>query len=106
MRPVVYTVPQSDATNGFTVPIPVDYNRVNGMYALQYLAAVGTPGTGTVQATYDNPFSPPAIGLTWNNLTLVSGSVQLNGAYRAFRVNTPVLNDTFTVLAQGATAAG
>jgi hypothetical protein len=106
MRSIVYTVPATDVANGFTVPFVLDYNRVNGMYGIQYLTAAAAAGTGTMQYTLDDPFNIPTLGMTWSTLTLTSGRTQINGAYKALRVLTPVLNDVITIVAQGASAAG
>lgn len=106
MKPVVYTATAADVTAGFTPPIPVDYNRVNGQYGLRYLASGGGAGTGTVQQTLDDPFNTAAASIVWDNVAVVNGRAQINGAVRAFRINTPVANDTLTVVAQGGSPAG
>jgi hypothetical protein len=106
MRPIVYPASAADVLAGFTPPLPVDYNRVTGQYGLQYLTAGGAAGTGTLQYTLDDPFNPPAGGLTWTAIALVNGRANINQAVRAFRVLTPVLNDVATIVAQGSAAAG
>lgn len=106
MRPIVYTATATDVSNGFTLPLPVDYNRVSGQYGLQYLATGGGAGTGTMQVTLDDPFNPPASGLTWSTVPIANGRAFLNQAARAFRVNSPVLADVITIVAQGASPAG
>lgn len=105
MRPVVYTATAADVANGFTVAIPVDYNRVNGQYGLQYFASGGGAGAGTVQFSLDDPFNPPA-SPNWTNITLVANIASMNQAVRAFRINAPVLGDVLTVVAQGGSPAG
>jgi hypothetical protein len=106
MRPIVYPVTATDVANGFTVPLPVDYNRVNGQYGIQYLAAGGGAGAGTLQSTLDNPFTPPSGGLTWATVPIANGRASINQAVLAFRVSAPTAGDVITIVAQGASAAG
>lgn len=106
MRPIVYTATAADAAATFTPPLPVDYNRVNGQYGLQYLTSAGAAGVGTFQVTLDDPFTPPSGGLTWATVTLTAGRASINQAARAFRVSTPTAGDVITIVAQGANAAG
>ena len=107
MRPIRYTATAADVAAGFTPPLPVDYNRVNGQYGLQYTTSDGqTAGGGTFQQTLDDPYNPPSTGLRWTTVTLTTGNAQINQAVRAFRVNTPTLGDVITIVAQGASAAG
>lgn len=101
MRPIVYTATATDAANGYTPPLPVDYMRVNGQYGIQYLASGGGAGTGTVESSVDNPFSPPTAGMTWTAVPVTNGQATVNQAVMAFRILAPVAGDVVTIIAQG-----
>ena len=106
MRPIRYVVTADDESNGFTPPLPVDDNRVNGQYGLSYRDSAGDAGGGQVQQTLDNPFDPPTGGLIWSSIALSDDIAQVNQAVTAFRVNGPSTGDVITIVAQGATPAG
>lgn len=106
MRPVIYTATAADVANGFTPPIPVDYNRVNGQYGIKYTTSTGGAGIGTVQISIDDPFNPPSFGMGWAAVVLANNMAFVNGAASAFRLATPALGDIITVRAQGGSPAG
>ena len=104
MRPIRYTATAADVTAGNTPPLIVDiYTPVNA-YGIQYLLAAGNaPGTGSVQQTFDDPYNPPALGLTWDTVVLDANgrAVLADQPVRAFQVSTPVAGDVITIVAQG-----